>query len=51
MTQSALAETVVARQPPIAGIESGRRSVSSELLARLLTATDYRFSLALAACC
>lgn len=49
MTQSALAEAVGARQPHIAGIESGRRPISSELLARLLTAADYRPSLALAA--
>lgn len=48
MTQSALAEAVGARQPHIAGIESGRRPVSPELLARLLAAADYRPSLALA---
>lgn len=49
MTQRALADAVGARQPHIAGIESGRRPVSAELLERLLTAADYRPSLALAA--
>lgn len=49
MTQRALADAVGARQPHIAGIESGRRLVSPELLARLLVAADYRPSLALAA--
>lgn len=49
MTQSALAEAVGARQPHIAGIESGRRPVSPELLERLLAAADYRPSLALSA--
>jgi uncharacterized protein len=49
MTQSALAEAVGARQPHIAGIESGRRQVSAEMLDRLLAAADYRPSLALAA--
>lgn len=48
MTQRALADAVGARQPHIAGIESGRRPVSRELLDRLLTAADYRPSLALA---
>ncbi|ATG53742.1 XRE family transcriptional regulator [Brachybacterium ginsengisoli] len=48
MTQRALADAVGARQPHIAGIESGRRPVSADLLDRLLTATDYRPSLALA---
>lgn len=49
MTQRALAEAVGAQQPHIAGIESGRRAVSAEMLARLLAAADYRPSLALAA--
>ena len=49
MTQNDLAEAVGARQPHIAGIESGRRPVSPELLDRLLAAADYRPSLALAA--
>lgn len=49
MTQSALAEAVGARLPHIAGIESGRRPVSPDLLARLLAAADYRPSLPLAA--
>ncbi|MGP5365352.1 helix-turn-helix domain-containing protein [Brachybacterium tyrofermentans] len=49
MTQSALAQAVGARQTHIAGIESGRRPVSPDLLARLLAAADYRPSLALAA--
>lgn len=48
MTQRALADAVGARQPHIAGIEAGRRPVSRELLERLLTAADYRPSLALA---
>src|SRR5699024_6089921 len=48
LTQRALAESVGARQPHIAAIESGRRPVSPELLGRLLTAADYRPSLALA---
>src|SRR5699024_10728351 len=49
LTQRALADSVGARQPHIAAIESGRRPVSPELLVRLLTAADYRPSLALAA--
>lgn len=49
MTQSTLADAVGARQPHIAGIESGRRAVSAELLKRLLAAADYRPSLALSA--
>lgn len=49
MTQRALAEAVGARQPHIAGIEAGRRTVSVEMLERLLEAADYRPSLALAA--
>lgn len=49
MTQRALADAVGARQPHIAGIESGRRAVSRDLLDRLLAAVDYRPSLALAA--
>ncbi|MDN5655132.1 MAG: XRE family transcriptional regulator [Kocuria sp.] len=49
LTQRALADAVGARQPHIAGIESGRRPVSEDLLERLLEATDYRPSLALAA--
>lgn len=49
MTQSALADAVGARQPHVAGIEAGRRTVSAEMLARLLEAADYRPSLALAA--
>lgn len=48
LTQRALADAVGARQPHIAGIESGRRAVSQDLLDRLLEATDYRPSLALA---
>lgn len=48
LTQRALADSVGARQPHIAAIESGRRPVSPELLGRLLTAADYRPSLALA---
>lgn len=35
MTQRALAEAVGARQPHIAGIESGRRPVSAEMLERV----------------
>jgi len=49
MTQHALADAVGARQPHIAGIESGKRPASRELLERLLAATDYRPSLAVAA--
>lgn len=49
MTQRALADAVGARQPHIAGIETGRRPVSRELLYRLVAAVDYRPSLALAA--
>lgn len=49
MTQRALADAVGSRQPHIAGIEAGQRSVSVELLARLLEAADYRPSLSLAA--
>lgn len=49
MTQRALADSVGARQPHIAGIESGSRPVSRALLDRLLSAADYRPSLALAA--
>ncbi|GAA1485437.1 hypothetical protein GCM10009625_22410 [Brachybacterium fresconis] len=49
MTQRALADAVGARQPHVAGIESGHRPVSRDLLERLLAATDYRPSLALAA--
>lgn len=49
MTQRDLAEAVGAKQPHIAGIESGSRPVSPELLERLLAAADYRPSLALAA--
>ena len=48
MTQHALADAVGARQPHIAGIESGKRAVSRDLLERLLAAADYRPSLALA---
>lgn len=47
MTQRALAEAVGAKQPHIAGIESGRRPLSADLLERLLIAADYRPSLAL----
>ena len=49
MTQRTLAEAVGARQPHVAGIESGQRAVSADLLERLLAAADYRPSLALAA--
>ncbi|MGO1424291.1 MAG: helix-turn-helix domain-containing protein [Brachybacterium sp.] len=41
-TQNDLANAVGARQPHIAGIESGHRPVSPELLDRLLAAADYR---------
>lgn len=49
MSQQALAAAVGTRQPHIAGIESGKRPVSRDLLERLLAAADYRPSLSLAA--
>ncbi len=48
MTQRALAEAVGLRQSNIAAIEAGTRPISAEKLERLLSAADYRPSLALA---
>lgn len=47
MTQAALAKAAGLKQPNIAQIESGSRPVSAELLEKILTAADYRPSLAL----
>lgn len=47
MTQRALAHAVGLRQSNIAGIESGARPVSRDLLQRILEAADYRPTLSL----
>ena len=47
LTQVALAELAGVSQPNLAAIESGKRSVSPELLEQLLRAADYRPSVAL----
>lgn len=47
LTQVALAELAGITQPTLAQIESGRRSVSEEMLIRLLECADYRPSIPL----
>lgn len=47
LSQSELASKAGVQQSNLAAIESGRRSVSAELLERLLAAADYRPSIAL----
>lgn len=47
ITQQALAHAVGLRQSNIAGIESGARPVSRDLLQRILEAADYRPTLSL----
>mgnify|MGYP000987454973 CR=1 FL=1 len=47
LTQQALAHAVGLRQSNIAGIESGARPVSRDLLQRILEAADYRPTLSL----
>lgn len=49
LTQAELAGRAGLRQPSLAQMESGRRSVSNEMLERVLRAADYRPSLPLAA--
>lgn len=49
LTQTQLAERAGLRQPSLAQMESGRRSVSDEMLERVLRAADYRPSIPLAA--
>lgn len=49
VTQSELAAAVGLNQPNLANIEAGRRSVSPELLERILKTAGYRPSAALAA--
>lgn len=49
LTQSELAAAVGLNQPNLANIEAGRRSVSPELLERILEAAGHRPSAALAA--
>lgn len=48
LTQAELARRSGLRQPSLAQMESGKRSVSPEMLERVLKAADYRPSLALA---
>ncbi|OJU40842.1 MAG: hypothetical protein BGN97_16795 [Microbacterium sp. 69-10] len=47
LTQRALAEAVGLRQSNIAAIEAGNRSVSADMLERILVAADYRPALSL----
>lgn len=47
LSQTDLAQAAGMRQPNVAAIESGRRSVSADALERLLGAADYRPSVAL----
>lgn len=49
MTQRALAEATGLRQSNVSAIEAGTRPVSTEMLKRILTAADYRPTLALIA--
>ncbi|WP_136313024.1 helix-turn-helix domain-containing protein [Actinomyces procaprae] len=48
LTQTQLAERAGLHQPSLAQMESGRRSVSDEMLERVLRAADYRPSIPLA---